>query len=216
MAKRVFDIVFSIVAILLTSPFMIVAVIVILVSSPGPVLYRARRVGKDGEIFVMHKFRTLHRNQGEAGAPVTARRDSRIFPAGRVLRRLKLDELPQFFDVLRGTMAVVGPRPEDPAIVERYYSARHRMTLRVKPGITSPGAIWGYLNEDLVSNDGDAELQYVTKVLDAKLRVEQAYIDSRPGIGDDLRVVVQTIATVARMALARLGSIRPAGGNVDG
>src|SRR5438445_2766534 len=116
MVKRLFDIMLSAAALVLLSPILLIVATGIRLSSRGPIFYRARRVGLNGEEFTMHKFRTMETNQWPAGSAITAPNDSRVFLFGSVLRRLKIDELPQLYDVLRGKMSFVGPRPEDPRI----------------------------------------------------------------------------------------------------
>lgn len=203
MAKRFFDIVFSLLAIAFASPLMFGAALAIALSSPGPILYRARRAGLGGIPFTMHKFRTMHHNRPSAGPVITSVNDPRTFAVGRMLRKFKIDELPQLFDVLRGEMSIVGPRPEDPAIVERYYTPEHRRTLNVKPGITSAGAIWGYRNEAAITSFGGAEEEYAAKVLGPKLAIEQAYLDSRPTLLSDLGIITRTLAQIVSNALSR-------------
>src|SRR6266566_8562668 len=113
MVKRLFDIVVAAFALVLFSPLLLIAAVGIRLSSRGPVLYRAQRVGRDGKLFTMHKFRTMRVEQGPGSSPITGPNDSRVYRFGSLLRRLKIDELPQLYDVLRGTMSLVGPRPED-------------------------------------------------------------------------------------------------------
>ncbi len=137
--KRTIDIVFALLLILLTSPFMILAALAILVSSPGPVVFRQRRVGLRGRVFTLWKFRSMVARAEAPGQPRWAtENDPRITPVGRFLRKSRLDELPQLWNVLAGHMSLVGPRPERPVFVERlkghssYYHLRHE----VRPGIT--------------------------------------------------------------------------------
>jgi lipopolysaccharide/colanic/teichoic acid biosynthesis glycosyltransferase len=120
MVKRLFDVVFAALAIVMLAPACLVAAIAIRLTSPGPVLYQALRTGRGGADFVMYKFRTMHVIQSSHSV-ITAANDARIFPVGRILRATKFDELPQLFNVLRGQMSIVGPRPEDPAIVKKHY-----------------------------------------------------------------------------------------------
>ena len=142
MAKRVFDIVVASLTLLAALPVLAVAALAIRLASPGPVLHRAARAGRDGRPFTMLKLRTMHvAPPGESGSRITDPADPRVFPVGALLRRTKIDELPQLVNVLRGEMAIVGPRPEDPEIVRKHYSPTHRETLRVRPGLVSPGSI---------------------------------------------------------------------------
>ncbi len=137
-AKRIFDIVFSLLVLVCSLPVSLLVALLIKLESRGPVFFSQQRVGKDGELFTIYKFRTMHANTPKyACTPKDDCRDNRVTRVGRVLRQSGLDELPQFFNVLRGDMSVVGPRPEMLFLVERY-SERQRMRLCVQPGITGP------------------------------------------------------------------------------
>ena len=158
-AKRIMDIVVSILVLTLCAPLFIIPAILIKRQSPGPVLFRQVRIGRGGQPFVMFKFRTMHQHMsGNAPSPESAK-DPRITQIGRWLRRYSLDELPQFFNVLRGEMSVVGPRPEMEFIVERY-TALDRERLRVKPGVTG---LWqvSYARQLSIHENLDYDLYYV-------------------------------------------------------
>jgi lipopolysaccharide/colanic/teichoic acid biosynthesis glycosyltransferase len=191
--KRLFDIGFSLVILVLAAPLMLIAALGVALSSPGPVLYRARRVGRGQTAFIMLKFRTMHR--GDGGPVITAQTDSRVFGFGRFLRRTKLDELPQFINVLRGDMSVVGPRPEDPAIVRDHYTDWMLDTLGARPGITSPGALFYYARGEGLIEASDPEGSYATRLLPPKLAVERAYQD-RATVLSDLGVIGQTALAI--------------------
>src|SRR5713226_5364932 len=133
MAKRFFDIIVSTIALVLLAPVFLIAAIGILLSSRGPIFFRSPRIGQDGNPFVMHKLRTMRIGHPPEASPITSPQDVRVFPWGALLRRLKIDELPQFFDVLRGKMSLVGPRPEDLRIVSEEYTAEQKETLRARP-----------------------------------------------------------------------------------
>src|SRR5688572_28625361 len=121
MAKRAFNLFFSAIALVAMSPVLLIIALGIRLTSPGPVIYRAERVGLNGRPFTMYKFRSMCASP-RAGARITAANDSRVYPFGAFLRRSKLDEWPQFLNVLLGELSIVGPRPEDPAIVAAHYS----------------------------------------------------------------------------------------------
>src|SRR5436309_6813203 len=165
MAKRLFDIIFSLLALVLLAPLFVLAVIGIRLSSPGPLLYRARRVGRNGETFMMHKFRTMHHRNRAPGSAITGANDPRVFAIGGYLRKLKIDELPQLYDVLRGRMSIVGPRPEDPQIVRERYTAEDMQIFAVLPGITSPASIYDYTHGDQILSQGEAEEVYFDRLL---------------------------------------------------
>lgn len=202
MTKRILDIVISLVAVLLTAPLWIVAACGILLTSKGPVFYRAQRAGLNGRVFTMHKFRTMHWQPAGLGAVITAAHDKRIFPFGQFLRKTKIDELPQFIDVIRGEISIVGPRPEDPKIVEQHYTAWMKETLAIKPGITSPGALWGYTQMERFLQGSDPERAYVEKVLPYKLALEYVYT-KRHNLKYDLSLMWRTAATVVQICLGR-------------
>jgi lipopolysaccharide/colanic/teichoic acid biosynthesis glycosyltransferase len=136
--KRSLDIVIALIALTLTSPLLLLAMVAVALSSRGSIFYRAKRAGLYGEPFAMFKLRTMRTGTDSPDRKVTAEKDERVTPVGRWLRKLKIDELPQLWNVLRGDMAIVGPRPEDWDIVQQYYSARDRRALEVRPGIASP------------------------------------------------------------------------------
>jgi lipopolysaccharide/colanic/teichoic acid biosynthesis glycosyltransferase len=146
----------------------------------------------------MHKFRTMHWQPAGQGPVITAVADARILPFGAFLRKSKIDELPQFFDVLRGDMSIVGPRPEDPKIVAQHYTPWMRETLSVKPGITSPGALWGYTKMEALLQGGDPERAYVEKVLPFKLALEYVYA-KRHNWRYDLGLIWRTAVIVVQI-----------------
>jgi len=194
--KRGADIVLAAVLLVLLSPVLVLAAIGVRLSSKGPIFYRAARIARGGAPFEMLKFRTMHVHSG--GPVITAPNDCRVFSFGALLRKSKIDELPQFYNVLKGDLSVVGPRPEDPKIVTEHYTDWMMETLNVRPGITSPGAVYYYqFGEDLV-DAADPERFYVECLLPAKLAVERAYLE-RATFVSDLKVMGLT-------ALAVLGS----------
>src|SRR5690606_34349615 len=141
-----------------------------------PVLYYAERVGYGGRPFCMYKFRTMHVRE-EAGPEITGPNDARVFRFGALLRKTKLDELPQLLNVLSGEMSIVGPRPESVAIVREHYVPWMKETLLARPGITSPGAIFGYTHGEAMLDAADPEGSYVKAQLIPKLAIERAYME---------------------------------------
>ncbi len=158
-------------------------------SSPGPVLYGARRVGRHGRLFTLYKFRSMRQGADRQGPGVTLAGDSRVTPLGRLLRRYKLDELPQLFNVLRGDMSLVGPRPEDPRYVA-LYSAEQRQVLRVRPGITSAASVY-YREEETLLQGENWETIYFEQILPRKLAAELAYLQRRT-VWSDLGLILHT------------------------
>ena len=201
MAKRLFDILFALAILLLSFPVLLLAALGIKLLSSGPVFYRAKRVGQNMQVFDMLKFRSMHVGS-DKGSAITGPSDSRIFPFGALLRKTKIDELPQFLNVLKGDMSIVGPRPEDPGIVEKSYLPWMKETLDVQPGITSPGAIYYYAYGLELLSDDDIEGSYVDRLLKPKLALERAYLD-RAGFWSDLYYVILTFFAVIANALGR-------------
>lgn len=201
MIKRLFDIAIALLALIVTAPIFVVAAIGIKLTSPGPIFYRARRAGRNGAPFVMHKLRTMHVVQDSA-SPITAPGDIRIFPVGNLIRKLKVDELPQFWNILNGNMSLVGPRPEAPDIVEKYYTDWMHETLRIRPGVTSPGAIYNYLMAGTLLDDNDPEGSYARNLLPPKLALERAYLE-RSSFFSDLGYVVLTARAILTHVLGR-------------
>ena len=201
MAKRLFDMAAAIIGLLLLSPVFLLAFVGIKATSSGPAIYRARRMGQHGVVFVMHKFRTMHVANQQASV-ITGVADKRVFGFGRLLRATKIDELPQLYDVLTGTMSIVGPRPEDPKIVEQHYNQLARETLNVAPGLASPGSIYNYTHGHLYLRDADPEGSYVRQLLPVKLALELVYL-RRQSFTGDLLVIARTAITIVRIALGQ-------------
>jgi lipopolysaccharide/colanic/teichoic acid biosynthesis glycosyltransferase len=195
--RRLVDILLALPLLCATSPLFVLAALGIRLSSSGPVLFRATRIGLHGEPFTLHKFRTMSVHAPGSGPAITGRHDARVFPFGALLRRTKIDELPQLFDVLRGKMAIVGPRPEDPEIVARYYNERQKQTLAVRPGMTSPGALFNYTHGDDYLGQ-DVERDYIRRLLPVKLELELVYVQNRSW-RYDVWIILRTVATIARM-----------------
>ena len=192
MAKRLFDIVLAALGILLLSPLLMVIAVWIKLDSRGPVFFRQERVGRFGQLFRIHKFRTMVVAAPQLGPQISVRGDARITRAGAVLRRAKLDELPQLIDVLAGTMSLVGPRPEVPRYVALYPAALRDKVLSVRPGITDRASI-EYRDEGvLLAAAADPERTYAEVVMPAKLRIAADYVDHAT-LGCDLRLIALTL-----------------------
>jgi lipopolysaccharide/colanic/teichoic acid biosynthesis glycosyltransferase len=186
--RRLFDLVAASLGLLVLSPLFIVAAIAVALTSPGPVLHRARRAGWKGREFAMLKFRSMRSDA--SGPAITAKGDVRVTPVGRLLRRTKLDELPQLINVIRGEMALVGPRPEDPRYVA-LYDAEQRRILDIRPGITSAASIAYRDEENLLSGD-EWERIYRERIMPEKLRLDLEYERSRT-FGSDLGLIARTL-----------------------
>jgi lipopolysaccharide/colanic/teichoic acid biosynthesis glycosyltransferase len=186
--RRAFDVVVALSGLLLLSPLMICVAITVKLSSRGPVLFHARRVGHRGREFAMLKFRSMRAAQ--AGPALTSTGDARITTVGRWLRRTKFDEIPQLINVLRGEMNLVGPRPEDPRYVA-LYDERQRHILEIRPGITSAASVL-YRNEERLLQGPDFERVYIDTILPEKLRLDLEYESTR-SFWTDLRILFRTI-----------------------
>lgn len=199
--KRLFDVTASALALLVLSPLLAAAAVAVRLSSPGPVLYRARRIGRHGVPFTMFKFRTMHVANTQ-GSVITSSSDARVFPLGRLLRALKIDELPQLWNVLRGEMSIVGPRPEDPKIVADHYDQLGHETLTVLPGLTCPGSVHFYTHGEQLVDDGDPETAYVRRLLPIKLALDVIYV-RQMSLWYDLRLITRTAWTILQIAVGR-------------
>ncbi len=203
MAKRLFDLLAAGLGLVLLSPLLIGIALWIRFDSPGPALYRQERVGRFGRVFLIHKFRTMSHHGGSAGGlQITVGADPRITRAGTVLRRVKLDELPQLWDVLVGNMSLVGPRPEVPKYVALYPDALRDKVLSVRPGITDRASIEYREENELLARAADPERAYIEVVMPAKLRYAVEYVDRR-SMWSDLCLIG---ATVRALWLKRSGT----------
>ncbi|MDR3668724.1 MAG: sugar transferase [Ignavibacteriaceae bacterium] len=142
LVKRFTDIILSILILLITSPFLIISAIAIKLESKGPIIFKHERIGKDGKIFIMYKFRGMIDNALSYGPELTQVNDPRITKVGKILRRTSIDELPNFFNVLKGDMSIVGPRPEIPSIATKYDQSQQEI-FKFKPGVTGFSQING-------------------------------------------------------------------------
>ena len=192
--KRAFDIIVSALLLLATAPLLLGAAIAIARSSPGPVIFRQVRVGRHGRPFNILKFRTM-RPATQPGREITVGQDDRITPIGAVLRKWKLDELPQLINVLRGDMSLVGPRPDVPSYVSLYPDDLRRRVLSVRPGITDPASI-KYRNEnELLAGQKDPERYYRDIIMPDKLALGAAYA-ARPTLAGDIGIILATLRSV--------------------
>lgn len=192
MMKRLLDIVFSAFGLLLLGVPMLIISVVIKLTDLGPVLFRQVRVGKDGKEFGILKFRTMVVDAERMGAQITVGKDPRITPIGRLLRKTKLDELPQLLNVLSGTMSLVGPRPEVPKYVAMY-DDEQRKVLSVKPGITDLASIKYHRESEILAQAGGGwEEVYVQQVMPDKLKLNLEYIERR-SLWFDIKLIVKTL-----------------------
>ncbi len=192
MAKRAFDLLCAGAGLLLLSPLLLGIAVWINLDSPGPVFFRQQRVGRHGVLFRIHKFRSMVEAAPQTGPQITVGADPRITRAGHVLRRTKLDELPQLIDVVMGTMSLVGPRPEVPRYVAMYPAALRDKVLSVRPGITDPASIEYRDESTLLAQADDPERVYIEQVMPAKLRFASEYIEHM-SLLNDVRLIGATL-----------------------
>jgi lipopolysaccharide/colanic/teichoic acid biosynthesis glycosyltransferase len=191
MLKRIFDVVFSLLGILILLPFMLVIALIINIESEGGFFYFQRRVGKNNIDFKLIKFRTMFVGAENKGLLTVGSNDSRISRTGKIIRKIKLDELPQLFNVLIGNMSIVGPRPE----VRKYvnlYNEEQKKVLSVRPGLTDYASI-EYINEnDILAKSSEPEKTYIEKIMPHKLELNLKYINQQ-NLFIDLKIILKTI-----------------------
>ncbi len=199
MLKRLLDIVVSGTALLLLGPALLAIALWVRWDSAGGALFRQERVGRNGRTFHIYKFRSMHSGADRAGLAITVGEDARITRAGHWLRHSKLDELPQLFNVLRGDMSLVGPRPEVPRYVALYPAELRATVLSVRPGITDLASI-AFRNESaLLAQSADPERTYVEDILPIKLGYAARYAQDH-SVWQDLEILAQTVCAVLRPA----------------
>jgi len=196
--KRAFDLLVASVGLLLASPLLLVLALAVRVTSRGPILYRGRRAGLAGKEFDQLKFRTMRLDPTRAGTGTafTGKDDPRVTRGGRVLRLFKLDELPQLVNVLRGEMSIVGPRPEDAALVARCYTPEQLRVLSVRPGLTCLLQVRIYPDfTSTVPEGADPQEHYESEILPRRIEEDLEYVD-RMSLWLDLRICLQTLYCV--------------------
>jgi lipopolysaccharide/colanic/teichoic acid biosynthesis glycosyltransferase len=197
MAKRLFDLLLSSLGLLVLAPLLLLIALLIKLDSPGPVMFRQERVGRYGQPFRIHKFRTMRHEPSGQGLQITVGADRRITRVGGFLRASKLDELPQLLDVWLGDMSLVGPRPEVPRYVAHYPADVRDKVLSVRPGITDIASI-EYRDESAVlARAADPEHAYIHEVLPHKLALAAQYVD-RSSLGLDLWLIWRTLVAIVR------------------
>jgi lipopolysaccharide/colanic/teichoic acid biosynthesis glycosyltransferase len=198
MMKRSLDFAIALLAVVFLIPLFVAVAAWIRFDSKGPVFYTQVRVGRHGQPFRMFKFRSMTHGAPVSGREITVGGDPRITHAGAFLRRAKLDELPQLFNVLMGDMSLVGPRPEVPKYVALYPEAARRQILSVKPGITDEASLQFLRESEILARSRDPDAAYVEEILPLKIELYMKYVATRSLIGD-LRIIWRTIARVVRI-----------------
>jgi len=195
MAKRIFDIIFSFLGAILTSPLFLVVVFLIKKESPGPVFYRGERIGKNGKPFRIFKFRTMVVDAEKMGGPSTAGDDQRLLKIGHFLKKYQLDEMPQLINVLRGEMSLVGPRPEVKTYVDMMNEEERNVIFSIKPGMTDFASLWNFHESEVLKGSTDPEKTYMEKIRPEKIRLQMEYVKKRSFLLD-LKIVIKTILKV--------------------
>jgi lipopolysaccharide/colanic/teichoic acid biosynthesis glycosyltransferase len=192
--KRIFDFTLSLIAIIILLPlFILIALLIVLTSKGGP-FYLQTRIGKGGKPFKIIKFRTMYKDSDKKGLLTVGKKDPRVTHIGHFLRKTKLDELPQLFNILFGHMSFVGPRPEVPKYVN-LYNERQRQVLSVRPGLTDYASL-EYINEsEILAQAENPELYYIEHVMPAKLELNLKYIQDQ-SFTTDLIIIFKTIARI--------------------
>ena len=192
--KRAFDLIFSTIGILILSPVFLIVAIIIKIDSKGPIYFRQDRVGKNHEVFKIHKFRTMEINSESLGK-LTIGEDKRITNFGRWLRKNKIDELPQLIDVLYGKMSIVGPRPELKEYVDTYPEEIKKKILSIKPGITDYASITMSEESLLLARYKSPQEAYIDKILPIKLGLSIKYVDNN-NIFLDVKIIFLTLKKI--------------------
>jgi len=192
--KRTFDIIFSIMGIILLSPFFLMIYIWIKMDSPGPAIFKQTRIGKNGKEFQIFKFRTMVVDAEKLGKQITVGNDKRITRSGMFLRKSKLDELPQLFNVLIGDMSFVGPRPEVPRYTSMY-SGEQKKVLNVRPGITDYASIKYRDENEILAQSNNPEKTYIEQIMVDKLKLNMKYIEEM-SFWNDIKIIFQTLKKI--------------------
>lgn len=194
MVKRLFDFLFSFFGLLVLSPLLLGVVVLVKKEDGAPILYSGNRVGLHGQTFRMHKFRTMVLNADKIGGSSSADDDPRITRIGKKLRKYKLDELPQLFNVLKGEMSFVGPRPEVPFYVNMF-TEQEKQILTVRPGITDWASLWNSDEGAILAGSPDPEKTYLEKIRPEKIRLQLKYVQEH-SLFTDLTIIIRTLLKI--------------------
>lgn len=187
--KRLFDVFIAFTLWIALSPLFLLVAILIMLFVPGPVFFKQKRVGQGGELFTMVKFRTML--VGHAGSTVTVKGQERITPLGAVLRKYKLDELPELWNILKGDMSFVGPRPDVPGYADKL-EGENRLILRLKPGLTGPASLKYAREEEILAAAGDPQKYNDEVIWPDKVKINLDYYHKR-SFYEDLLIILRTV-----------------------
>jgi len=194
MLKHLFGTIFSAIGLIITFPILLFFALLIKLNSKGPVFYRGKRVGRVGNLFKMYKFRTMVVEAEKLGGPSTADDDPRITKIGRLLRKFKLDELPQLINVLKGEMSFVGPRPEVQHYVDMF-TEEEKAILSVRPGITDWASLWNPDEGAILAGSSDPEKAYMEKIRPQKIKLQMKYVREQ-SFWSDLKIIFLTLKAI--------------------
>jgi lipopolysaccharide/colanic/teichoic acid biosynthesis glycosyltransferase len=189
--KRAFDIAVALAGLLLLLPLLSVVALLIKVGSPGPIFFKQERVGRGFRPFLIYKFRTMVQDAPRLGAAITSGNDPRITRIGRILRKTKLDELPQLFNVLKGDMSLVGPRPEVRPYAE-LFREDYEQILKIRPGITDLASLKYFDEAQTLARTSNPEDEYINHILPDKVRLAKEYVN-RSSFWFDLALIGRTL-----------------------
>ncbi len=193
--KRVFDVIMSLLGIVILSPLLVVIALCVVFNDGTPVVFRQQRVGLNGRMFDVLKFRTMVKDAEKQGQLTVSGRDPRITPVGYYLRKLKFDELLQLFNVLKGDMSLVGPRPEVPKYVA-LYNEHQKKVLSVRPGITDSASLIFFNENELLESSPNPEQMYIDEILPRKLALQLDYVENRT-LWRDVKIIFKTFFKIA-------------------
>ncbi len=194
--KRIFDIVCSLIILLLFFPFGLIISLLILLESRGGIFYRQERIGRYGKPFRLFKFRSMRKNADKQGKLTVGMRDSRITRTGYFIRKFKLDEFPQFINVIAGDMSIVGPRPEVKEYVD-LYTDEQRLILNVRPGITDLASLEYFEENELLGKASDPQKTYIEEIMPAKIALNKRYL-ANPTLANDLTIMWKTFVRIIK------------------
>lgn len=197
--KRGFDLFNAVLALIVLSPLFLLICFGIKLSSPGPVFYKSQRVGRNGTIITVHKFRSMHIRQAGTVESKYLVNEQRIFPLGKFLRKSKLDELPQLLDVLSGGMSVVGPRPYPKSFTDKHYVGEYAEILSVRPGLACLDSLFDYAHGDLFVTD---EKDYAENVLPVRTELARMYVRNR-SVRLDLYCIFRTVTLIVQIVVLK-------------
>jgi len=192
MIKRLFDIIFSFFGLILAFPLFLVIAFLIKRESPGSAFYRGQRVGKNGKIFRIFKFRSMVLDAEKLGGPSTSADDPRLLKIGKFFKKHNLDELPQLINILKGEMSFVGPRPEVKMYVDMMTDEERKTILSVRPGMTDLASLWDFHEGEILKGSSDPEKTYQEKIRPTKIKFQLDYVKNRSFLLD-LKIILKTI-----------------------